>query len=187
MAVLVGKRAPSFKAIAVVDGQFEEEFSLDRYLGKKHVIFFFYPANFSSLCPTEIVAFQNRLAEFESQGVAIVGCSTDTHHSHLAWLQTPRANGGIEGVTYPLVADDTKTIASNYDVLGGHYDYNEAGEMTFIGSPQAYRGLFLIDKDGIVRHQVVNDRALARNIDEALRIVEALKYFEKHGEICPTT
>lgn len=185
MAVLVGKRAPSFKATAVVDGEFEQEFSLDRYLGKKHVVFFFYPADFTFVCPTELLAFQDKLAEFESKGVALVGCSTDTHFSHFAWLKTPRVKGGIEGVTYPLVADVTKTIAANYDVLGGHYDYNETGEMTFIGSPLAYRALFLIDKDGIVRHQLINDGPLGRNIDEALRMVSALQYYEVKGEQCP--
>jgi peroxiredoxin (alkyl hydroperoxide reductase subunit C) len=185
MAVLVGKRDPSFKATAVVGGEFEQEFSLDRYLGKKHVVFFFYPADFTFVCPTELIGFQDKLADFEAKGVAVVGCSTDTHFSHFAWLKTSRVNGGIEGVTYPLVADTTKTIAANYDVLGGHYDYNAAGEMTFIGSPLAYRALFLIDKDGIVRHQLVNDGPLGRNIDEALRMVGALQYYEVKGEQCP--
>lgn len=185
MAVLVGKRAPSFKATAVINGSFEEDFSLDRYLGKKHVLFYFYPADFSMLCPTELVAFQDELAEFEQRGVAVVGCSTDSHFVHQAWLATPREQGGIQGVTYPLVADATKTIASNFDVLGGHYDYNEAGQMTYIGSPVAYRGLFLIDKDGIVRHQLVNDRPLGRSIAEALRIIDALQHYEANGEVCP--
>jgi peroxiredoxin (alkyl hydroperoxide reductase subunit C) len=103
----------------------------------------------------------------------------------MAWLQTPREKGGIEGVTYPLVADASKTIAANYDVLGGRYDYNEAGEMVFVGSPVAYRGLFLIDKDGIVRHQVVNDGHLGRNVDEALRMIDALQHYETSGEACP--
>jgi peroxiredoxin (alkyl hydroperoxide reductase subunit C) len=185
MAVLVGKRAPSFKATAVIDGQTEEDFSLDRYLGKKHVILFFYPADFSHVCPTEILSFQDQLEEFEKRGVAVVGCSTDTHYTHLAWEQKPRDRGGIAGVKYPLVADASKTISSNYDVLGGHYDYNEQGEMTYIGSPLAYRGLFLIDKDGIVRHQLVNDRLVARSIPEALRVIDVLQYLEKHGEACP--
>ena len=185
MAVLVGKRAPSFKATAVIDGKTEEEFSLDRYLGKKHVLFYFYPANFSKVCPTEILAFQDRLAEFEQRGVAVVGCSTDSHYAHLAWQETPRAQGGIAGVTYPLVADATKTISANYDVLGGHYDYTPEAEMTFVGSPMAYRGLFLIDKDGIVRHQLVNDRPLGRSLTEALRMIDALQYYENNGEACP--
>jgi peroxiredoxin (alkyl hydroperoxide reductase subunit C) len=185
MAVLVGKRAPSFKATAVIDGKFEEDFSLDRYLGKKHVLFFFYPADFTKVCPTEILAFQDRLEEFERRSVAVVGCSTDSHYTHLAWTEMPRAQGGIAGVKYPLVADATKTVSANYDVLGGHYDYNEQSEMTYIGSPMAYRGLFLIDKDGIVRHQLVNDRPLGRSINEAIRMIDALQHFETHGESCP--
>ncbi len=185
MAVLVGKRAPSFKAPAIVNGEFEEDFSLVRYLGKKHVLFFFYPADFAVVCPTEILAFQERLADFDARNVAVVGCSTDTRFAHQAWLQTAREHGGIAGVTYPLVADASKTIAANYDVLGGRYDYNETGEMVFIGLPVAYRGLFLIDKDGIVRHQLVNDGPLGRNVEDALRVVDALQHFELHGEECP--
>ena len=185
MAVLVGKRAPTFKATAVIDGTFEADFSLDRYLGKKHVLFFFYPSDFSLVCPTEILAFQDRLAEFEQRGVAVVGCSTDSQHAHLAWQLMPRDKGGIFGVKYPLVADAAKTIAANYDVLGGHYDYTELGEMTFTGSPVADRGLFLIDRDGIVRHQLVNDRPLGRSLAEALRMIDALQHFEQNGETCP--
>lgn len=185
MAVLVGKRAPSFKATAVIDGNIEAEFSLDRYLGKKYVLFFFYPADFSQVCPSEILAFQDRLAEFEQRGVTVVGCSTDSHYTHRAWQQVSRTEGGIAGVEYPLVADATKTIAANYDVLGGHFDYNEQGEMTFVGSPLALRGLFLIDRDGIVRHQVVNDGLIRREVDEALRVIDALQYVEQHGEACP--
>ena len=185
MAVLVGKRAPSFKATAVIGTQVEEEFSLDRYLGKRYVLLFFYPADFSGLCPTELYAFQEMLPEFERRGVAVVGCSTDSHQSHLAWLRTPREESGVAGITFPLVADATKTISANYDVLAGHYDYNEAGEMVFVGAPVAYRGLFLIDRDGIVRHQLVNDRFLGRRISDALRTVDALQYFEENGETCP--
>ena len=185
MAVLVGKKAPSFKAIAVIDGELEEDFSLDRYLGKQHVVLYFYPRDFTFVCPTEIIAFQDKLAEFERRGVAIVGASTDSHFAHMAWLQTPRNRGGIEGVTYPLVADPAMTIAKNYDVLGGDFEYNEADELTFVGVPEAYRGLFLIDRDGIVRHQLVNAGSLGRSIDEVLRVVDALLYVEKYGEVCP--
>lgn len=185
MAVLVGKRAPSFRASAVIDGKIEEDFSLDRYLGQKHVLFYFYPADFSEICPTEILAFQDRLEEFEARNVAVVGCSTDSQYAHLAWQLLPREKGGICGVRYPLVADATKTIAANYDVLGGHYDYSPEGEMTYVGSPMAYRGLFLIDQDGIVRHQLVNDRPLGRSLNEALRMVDALQFYEKNGEACP--
>ena len=185
MAVLVGKRAPSFRATAVVDGKIEEDFSLDRYLGKRHVLFYFYPADFSKVCPTEILAFQDRLAEFEERNVAVVGCSTDSQYAHLAWQLQPRDKGGIAGVRYPLVADATKIISANYDVLGGHYDYTPEGEMTYVGSPVAYRGLFLIDQDGIVRHQLVNDRPLSRSLNEALRMIDALQHYENNGEVCP--
>ena len=185
MPVLVGKRAPAFKATAVIGQQLEEEFSLDRYLGKRYVLLFFYPADFSGLCPTELLAFQQLLPEFERRGVAVIGCSTDSHQVHKAWLRTPLAEGGITGVTYPLISDATKTIAANYDVLAGHFDYSETGEMVFVGTPQAYRAVFLIDRDGIVRHQLVNDRPLGRRISDSLRIVDALRHFEEHGETCP--
>jgi len=186
MAVLVGKKAPVFKATAVVNGEeFEENFSLEQYLGKKHVVLFFYPLDFTFVCPTEILAFQEKLAEFEKRNVAVVGCSIDSHFSHYAWLQTPKEKGGIQGVTYPLVADTAKTIATNYDVLAGEYSYNENGEMEFSGEAVAYRALFLIDKDGIVRHQLVNDLPLGRNVDEAIRMIDALQHFEEKGEVCP--
>lgn len=183
---LVGKKAPAFSAPAVINGEeLVEDFSLDQYLGKKEVIFFFYPKDFTFVCPTEILAFQEKLAEFEKRNVAVVGCSTDTENSHWAWLQTPKDRGGIQGVTYPLVADVAKTISSNFGVLAGHYDYNEEGDMVFHGTPVAYRGTFLIDKAGVVRHCVINDLPLGRNIDEAIRMVDALQYVEKHGEVCP--
>ncbi|HMM12533.1 MAG TPA: peroxiredoxin [Bacteroidales bacterium] len=185
MAVLVGKKAPHFTADAVVNGQFVEQFSLDQYLGKKHVVFFFYPLDFTFVCPTEIIAFQERLHEFEKRNVAVVGCSIDSKFSHWAWLNTPLEKGGIQGVTYPLVSDINKTISINYDVLAGSFDYTDEGEMVFNGESVAYRGLFLIDKEGIVRHQVVNDLPLGRSIDETLRMVDALKYFEENGEVCP--
>jgi len=186
MSVLVGKKAPAFKADAVINGnQIVENFSLDQYLGKKHVVFFFYPADFTFVCPTEIIAFQEKINEFENRNVAIVGCSVDSAFSHWKWLDTPANQGGIKGVTYPLVADLAKTISENYDVLAGHYDYSENGESTFNGIPQSYRGLFLIDKEGIVRHQVVNDMPLGRSVDETLRMIDALQYFEENGEVCP--
>ncbi|MGI4835604.1 MAG: peroxiredoxin [Janthinobacterium lividum] len=185
MPVLVGKRAPSFKAPAVIIDQVEDDFSLDRYLGKRYVLFFFWPADFSGLCPTELHAFQDQLAAFEERGVAVVGCSTDSAQVHQAWLRTERTAGGVKGVTFPLVADNSLTISANYDVLAGHFDYSETGEMIFTGTPQAYRGLFLIDRDGIVRHQLVNDRPLGRRISDTLRMVDALRHLEEHGETCP--
>lgn len=186
MAVLVGKKAPSFSATAVVNGEeFEENFSLDQYVGKQYVVFFFWPFDFTFVCPTEIIAFQERLADFEARNVAVVGCSTDSHFAHYAWLNTPKDQGGIQGITFPLVADTAKTIATNYDVLAGTYAYNETGELIFTGEPAAYRGLFLIDKAGIVRHQLVNDMPLGRNVDEVLRMIDALQHFEEKGEVCP--
>jgi len=184
--VLVGKKAPVFKATAVVNGgEIEENFSLEQFIGKKHVVFFFYPADFTFVCPTEIIAFQERIAEFESRNVAVVGCSTDSQFSHWKWLNTPQNDGGIQGVKYPLVADPAMNIAENYGVLAGEMTYNEEGEAVFEGDPVAYRGLFLIDKEGIVRHQVVNDLPLGRSVDETLRMIDALQFFEENGEVCP--
>jgi peroxiredoxin (alkyl hydroperoxide reductase subunit C) len=186
MSVLVGKKAPLFEAEAVVNGgEFIEKFTLQQYIGKKHVVFFFYPLDFTFVCPTEILAFQEHLAEFEKRNVAVVGCSVDSKFSHWAWLNTAKNAGGIKGVTFPLVSDLSKTISENYDVLAGEYDYNEDGEMEFDGEPVAYRGLFLIDKQGVVRHQVVNDLPLGRSVKEALRMVDALQFFEENGEVCP--
>jgi peroxiredoxin (alkyl hydroperoxide reductase subunit C) len=161
MAVLVGKKAPEFSAPAVVNGgEVVENFSLKQYLGKKYVLFYFYPADFTFVCPTEIIAFQERIMDFEDRGVAVVGCSVDSEFSHWKWLQTEKNDGGIKGVKYPLVADQAKTISENYDVLAGEYIYDESGEVKFDGIPQSYRGLFLIDKEGVVRHQLVNDMPL---------------------------
>ncbi|MEO0795415.1 MAG: peroxiredoxin [Verrucomicrobiota bacterium] len=185
MAVLVGQKAPNFNAQAVVNGQIVGDFSLDQYLGNKYVVLYFYPKDFTFVCPTEIIAFQEALAEFESRNTAVIGCSTDTEFSHWAWVNTPRSQGGIEGVKYPLVADTNKTIASAYDVLAGSYDVDIEGNLVASGELIAYRGLFLIDKEGVVRHQIVNDLPLGRSIKEAIRMVDALQHFEQHGEVCP--
>ena len=150
MAVLVGKKAPAINSKAVINGgEIVENFTLSQFEGKKHVIFFFYPADFTFVCPTEIIAFQDKIAEFEKRNVAVVGCSTDTEFSHWKWLQTDKKDGGIKGVKFPLVADVAKTIAENYDVLAGEYDYDDEDNAVFVGTPLAYRGLFLIDKEGI--------------------------------------
>ncbi len=134
MSVLVGKKAPLFKAPAVINGgEIVKDFSLEQYLGKKYVVFFFYPADFTFVCPTEIIAFQDKLKEFEARNVAVVGCSTDSEYSHWKWLKTERKDGGIKGVTYPLVADSSKTIAENYGILAGHYEYDDEGLSTFVG------------------------------------------------------
>jgi peroxiredoxin 2/4 len=171
MAVLVGKKAPDFKTKAVVGGNIVNDFSLIHFKGK-YVILFFYPLDFTFVCPTELHAFQEKLEEFEKRNAQVIACSVDSSYSHYAWLNTPKSKGGIQGVDYPIVADLNKTIAKDYDVL-----IPEEGI--------AYRGLFLIDREGTVRHQVVNDLPLGRSVDEALRILDALIYFEKHGEVCP--
>lgn len=186
MAVLVGKKAPAFAAPAVVKGgEVVQNFSLKQYAGKKYVVFFFYPADFTFVCPTEIIAFQDKIKEFEDRNVEVVGCSVDSEFSHWKWLQTPKKEGGIQGVKFPLVADQSMTISENYDVLAGEYDVDDDGMSSFKGVPQSYRGLFLIDKEGVVRHQVVNDMPLGRSVDEVLRMVDALQFYEKNGEVCP--
>ncbi len=186
MSVLVGRKAPVFRATAVVNGsEIVPDFSLETYADKKYVLFFFYPADFSAVCPTEILAFQERMAEFDERNVAVVGCSGDSQFVHQKWLSIPVKQGGIEGVRYPLVADTAKTIMQQYDVLAGDYLYNEEGEVSFEGPAMAYRGSFLIDKNGVVRHQVVNDLPLSRSIDETLRMIDALQHFEEYGEACP--
>ena len=186
MATLVGKKAPSFKAAAVVNGgEIINDFSLDQYLGKNHVIFFFYPKDFTFVCPSELHAFQAAFNEFESRGVKVVACSTDTEESHWGWLQVPKNKGGIQGVTYPIVADTAKTISEAFGVLAGEYEYDMEGNLTASGPMIAYRGLYLINKEGVVMHQLVNFFPLGRNVDEALRMVDALQYFEENGEVCP--
>lgn len=171
MELLIGKKAPHFQAIAVQGNQFIEQFSLEKLLGS-HVVFFFYPLDFTFVCPTELHAFQERMADFESRHAKVVACSIDSHFSHAAWLNTPKKQGGIEGISYPIVSDVTKHIAKTYGVL------NETQGI-------AYRGLFILDKNGVIRHQLINDLPIGRSIDEALRVIDAIDFHEKHGEVCP--
>jgi peroxiredoxin 2/4 len=186
MSVLVGKKAPVFNSKAVVNGnEIVENFSLEQFVGEKYVVFFFYPADFTFVCPTELIAFQDKAAEFASRNTVLIGASTDSEFSHWKWLQTPQNQGGIQGVTYPLVVDQNLTISKSYDVLVGSEEYDEEGNETFVGEPKAYRGLFLIDKQGVVRHQLVNDLPLGRNVDEVLRMIDALQFTEEYGEVCP--
>ncbi len=170
MSVLVTQPAPDFTAQAVMpDGSFQEV-SLADYKGK-YVLLFFYPLDFTFVCPTEIIAFSERAGEFEELGVQLLGASIDSHFSHLAWRNTPRAEGGLGDIKYPLLADLNKEIGRAYDVL--------------LPAGICLRGLFLIDKEGVVRHQVVNDLPLGRSVDEALRTVKALQFVEENGEVCP--
>ena len=169
--LLMGRKAPDFSAKAVVQGKIIDRFSLSDFLGK-YVVLFFYPLDFTFVCPTELHAFQEKLAEFKKKDAELIGCSVDSCYSHYAWLHTPKAKGGIEGVEYPLVSDLNKTIARSYQVLEE-------------GSGIAYRGLFILDKQGIVRHQLINDLPIGRSVEEVLRIIDALIFHEQHGEVCP--
>lgn len=171
MGVLVGKKAPDFKATAVVNGSDFKEIKLSDYHGK-YVVMFFYPLDFTFVCPTELHAFQEKLEAFKKHNCEVIGVSIDSQFSHLAWLNTPRTEGGIKGVTYPVVADIHKTISRDYDVL-----IPDAGI--------ALRGTFLIDKSGVVQQQTINNLPLGRNVDEMLRLLEALQYTEQNGEVCP--
>ena len=170
MAAFVTKAAPDFTAQAVVDGEFKPV-TLSDYKGKSHVVLFFYPLDFTFVCPTEIIAFSDRIADFQKRGVQVLGVSVDSRFSHLAWINTPRAKGGLGKLEYPLVEDLTKKISGDYGVL--------------LDAGIALRGLFLIDKDGVIRHATINDLPLGRSVDEALRVIDALQHFEKHGEVCP--
>ena len=186
--MLVTKKAPEFKTAAVMPDNSIQDISLSDYKGKK-VVLFFYPLDFTFVCPTELLAFDKRLGEFESRGVQVLGCSVDSRWTHLAWKNTDINNGGIGNIQYPLLQDLDKSIARNYDVLVGAssvmVETEEGLETTSIGGGVALRGSFLIDEEGVVRHAVLNDLPLGRNIDEMLRMIDALSHHQKHGEVCP--
>lgn len=168
---LIGKKAPEFTATAVLRDQILNDFSLSEYLGK-YVVLFFYPLDFTFVCPTELHAFQDHLEKFEERNVQVVGCSIDSIYSHLAWLKIPKKEGGIQGIAYPIISDIQKSIARDFDVL------NEKEGI-------AYRGLFVMDKEGIIRHGLINDLPIGRSVEEVLRVVDALIFHENHGEVCP--
>ena len=172
MAVLVSKPAPDFTAQAVMGDNDIREFTLSKEINGKYAVIFFYPLDFTFVCPSELIAFDHRLDEFKSRGVEVIGVSIDSQFTHLAWKNTPVNNGGIGQVQYPLIADVKHEICRAFDV-----EFGPAGV--------AFRGSFLIDKNGTVRHQVVNDLPLGRNVDEMLRMVDALQFTEEHGEVCP--
>jgi peroxiredoxin (alkyl hydroperoxide reductase subunit C) len=173
MSVLVGCNAPDFTAPAVLgNGEIIDDFSLTDQIKDKYAVIFFYPLDFTFVCPSELIAFDHRIKEFEQRGVVVIGVSIDSHFTHNAWRNTPINEGGIGPVKYPLVADMTHSICKDYDV--------ETPD-----GAVAFRGSFLIDKAGVVRHQVVNDLPLGRNIDEMLRMIDALQFTEEHGEVCP--
>jgi len=168
---LVSQKAPDFNAQAVVNKQIVDGFSLAQF-EEKYVVLFFYPLDFTFVCPTELHAFQEKMEDFQSRNVEVVAVSTDSCYSHLAWVNTPKAKGGIQGVEYPLVSDFNKSISRDYGVL-----LEDQGV--------ALRGLFLIDKDGVVQHEVINNLPLGRSVDEVIRMVDALQFTEKYGEVCP--
>jgi len=170
LAAQVQKPAPAFKAQAVVGGQFKEV-SLEDYKGK-YLVVYFYPLDFTFVCPTEIIAFSDRIKEFTDINCEVVGVSTDSHFSHLAWINQPRKQGGLGGLNYPLVSDFNKNISRDYGVL-----IEEAGI--------ALRGLFIIDPEGVVRQMSINDLPVGRSVDETLRLIKAFQFVEKHGEVCP--
>ncbi len=170
MSVLVAKPAPDFKSVAVFADNEMKELSLADYRGK-YVVLFFYPLDFTFVCPSELIAFDRRLPEFEERNVAVIGVSVDSQFTHLAWKNTAVERGGIGQVRFPMVADLNKSIARDYDVL--------------LDEQIALRGSFLIDREGTVQHQVVNNLPLGRDIDEMLRVVDALRFTEEHGEVCP--
>ncbi len=171
MKPLVTNEAPDFTATAVMpDNTFNEEFKLSAMRGK-YVLLFFYPLNFTFVCPSEILAFNEAVGTFKEKNCEIVGISIDSHFSHLAWKNTPINDGGIGNIQFPLVADLDKSISVNYGVL--------------LDVGIALRGLYLLDKEGVIRHQVVNDLPLGRNVDEALRTLDALQFTEEHGDVCP--
>ncbi|MEC5386233.1 peroxiredoxin [Uliginosibacterium sp. H3] len=172
MAVLVGKKAPDFTATAVLGNNEFKNITLSEHTKGKYTVLFFYPLDFTFVCPSELIAFDHRLAEFKSRNVEVIGVSIDSEFTHLAWKNTPVDKGGIGQVGYPLVADIKHEICKAYDV-----EFDEAGV--------AFRGSFLIDKEGVVQHQVVNNLPLGRDIDEMLRVVDALQFTEEHGEVCP--
>jgi len=170
MAAFVTLPAPDFKAMALVNGQFVPDFTLSQFAGKK-VVLFFYPLDFTFVCPTEILAFSDAIDAFKERNTVVIGCSVDSHFSHLAWANTERKEGGIKGVSFPLVSDLNKTIAADYGVL--------------LPAGLALRGLFIINEKGILKHITVNDNSLGRNVEEVLRVLDAVDFSEKHGEVCP--
>lgn len=171
MEARIQKLAPDFTTKAVVNGEFKD-LTLSEFRGKKYVILFFYPLDFTFVCPTEITAFSDQIADFEKRNCQVLGCSVDSHYTHLAWINTPRKEGGLGELKYPLLSDLSKQIARDYGVL-------------LDDGTVALRGLFLIDKEGVLRHILINDLPIGRSVDEAIRILDALQFFEQHGEVCP--
>jgi len=179
MGILVGKKAPSFQCNAVMgDGTIEESFCFEDFSSGKYAVVFFYPLDFTFVCPSEILAFANRHEAISALNAVVVGVSIDSHWTHRAWRETPLADGGIGPVPFPLAADLTREISRAYGVL------SEADD-SYYPEGVAMRATFILDANGVVRHQVVNDEPLGRNIDEVIRVLDALQFFEENGQVCP--
>ena len=186
MSLVIGKKAPKFSATAVINGDtVVRDYNLEQFIDKKYVVLFFYTKDFSGICPSELHDFQQRLEKFKEKDVEVIGCSTDSEETHLAWLNTEKVDGGVKGISFTLIADTTKTITTNFGSLAGEYDLDEDGQLISSGPMIPYRGLFLIDRQGIIQHVTINHFTLVRNVDEVLRVVDALQYFEEKGEFCP--
>lgn len=183
--MLVGKPAPHFSARAHVDGRIVSNLSLADYRDKQYVLLLFYPKDFTGLCQSELVAFQERLSDFEARNTAIIACSTDTVDTHAAACRVPQSEGGLQGITFPIIGDASKTITTNYDVISGEYEYTEDGLLESATEMIALRASFLIDKSGIVQHELINFFTIGRNVDEALRMVDALRHVQENGQTCP--
>lgn len=185
MSVLVGHPAPAFVAPAVINGQIKQDFSLTDYIGKKYVLLLFYPKDFTGVCGSELLAFNERLAEFEARDVLVAACSVDSVESHEVYTRLTPEDGGVGPIRYPVISDSTKSIATNYDVLFGDYEYSDDGQLHANGPMISLRGTFIIDKEGVVQHQLVNNFVLGRSVDEALRMVDVVRHFKENGAVCP--
>ncbi len=187
MKTLIAKKAPNFNSCAVINGkEIVNNFTLQQFFGKKYILLFFYPKDFTFVCPTEIYAFQEKKKFFDKKNVQLIAVSTDSEQSHFSWLQIPKNMGGIKGITYPIVSDINKTISYNYGVLSGDWYLDEYENLKETKKELiSYRGLFIIDKQGIIRHMSINDFPFGRNIDESIRIIDSIQYFEKTGDVCP--
>ncbi|WGH25164.1 MAG: peroxiredoxin [Candidatus Shikimatogenerans bostrichidophilus] len=181
---LIGKKAPNFIANGVTKNKIIKNFNFKKQIKNKYIILFFYPKDFSLICPTELHALQEFYEEFKIRNVEVIGVSTDSEYTHLAWEKIKKEDGGIMGIEYPLISDINKTISYNYGVLSGEL-FIEENELIAKGELISYRGLFFIDKERIIRHQLINDVHIDRNINEILRIIDAWQYYEKYGELCP--
>jgi peroxiredoxin (alkyl hydroperoxide reductase subunit C) len=185
MENLIGKKAPHFVAKAITaEGKLVDQFSLDQYEGKQTVVFFFYPKSFTGVCNSEVLAFQDQLADFEKENIAVVGCCVDSDRTLWAWHQVARENGGIKGVTYPIISDSSKIISNAFGCLAGEYTFDEAGKLVAAGPMISYRGLYVIDKKGYVQHMLINNLPLGRSIEEALRTARAVNHISETGGAC---